>query len=399
MPDSTAIPSPKRVDAPLPAGSPPVPRSGLGIGLFLIGVLFSASAISGVWVFWQLQQASQERQEFAEQLAQHRHQGQALEAGLMHVQQQLQEERQQRLLRQRELKEQLLRQQQSLDALAQQLREPAHALMSQWRMETARLLLSGVAAQLEPGYNLAAAQRLIDNALDLLAPLPDTQLIAVRRAIKVDLAALASASLPDLPHYRVQLGKHIARIKTLALRPQLRPAAATPSPTLAGDGARAKESSAQTRPTQFWSHLEPVGDWLVSVGSEMGSRLVSLVEVRSVEDADGSVPLFVAQRQREKLQWHLEQLQRALPQRDTQAVHEAADHTRDWLGQHFDLDNSLVGELHSLLEELSQLQFKPPPFHAPPSLLILEAMLGATHFDYSIQTQKRIQYHESLSVA
>ena len=377
MSDPVAPPAatpPSRVGELPPASAPPARSWGFGAALFLIGMLFAATSLSGYWAFWQLRQASQERLEFARQLAAQRGQSQALDTALARAQQQLREERQQRLRQRQELAERLQRQQLALDALAQKLREPARALMSQWRMETARILLSGVGAQLAPGNNVAAAQRLLGNALDLLAPLADLQLVAVRRAIKADQAALAAMRMPDLLSYRRQLGQHIAAIDTLPLR--ARPVAKAPPQTASGgDGA------VDTLSARLWSRLGPAGDWLARAQARVGTWFGPLVKVRRAER--GEAPLRTAppavRHLRGQLRLRLEQAQLALPQREAQAVNAAASRAADWLARHFDADSRQVGQLRALLGHLAQLQFTELPFREPTALRALDALLGATH--------------------
>ncbi len=334
---------------------------GLAVSLFLIGVLFAATTISGYWAFGQLQQARQERRAFAQQLSQQNHERQRQHDAMELAQRQLREERQQQLRRHDALTARLQHQQTALATLEQKFREPGRALMTQWRVETARMLLSGVSTQLEMHHDTAAACRLLGGALSMLATLPDARLIDVRRAIAAEQTTLSAMQQPDLRRYRYQLGDHIIAVDSLPLR-------TTTLPPVTWDGGLAP----------LLTRLGSVGVWL----DDIAQRLGSLVEVHAVEAvaiATGETDAEAAKRPRARLRLYLTQLQLALALHDKQGVHGNADRAAEWLALHFDPNGQPVTQMRSLLEQLGKLQIVAPPFREPPSLRALDQLIAASN--------------------
>ncbi len=326
---AAAQPLPTPTPAPSPTPAPAPARAGNGVAW--LALLLAAGALGAVGFVTYRDTAQRQLDEFRLQSSL---QEQVL--GLNELQRQLSNQR----ANARSAREQLQKQLGELQAAqlqqSQQIGELARVDRSAWQLAETEYLLQLSSQRLLLGGDRDSAQRMLQQADEILRDLDDSALLPVRAALANDLAALKAVPAIDIEGIYLALDAAAAQARQLQL---IRPVA--PS----GNGGDAAAIDAQAT----W------GERLQTGLRAAVARLAELVQIRRRDEPYRA--LLAPEHEaalRHNLQLLFEQAQLALLAGNDTLYQRSLEKCGDWLRTYFTLDEAAAQALATTIDELRQ---------------------------------------------
>lgn len=166
-----------------------------------------------------------------------------------------------------------------------------------WTLAETEATLSMASQQLELTGNVKLALYALQSADQRLAASTGARVVAVRKALAADIAALKEAPGVDLAGLAVKLDDAVAQVDAMPLAADIRApataetaeaasAAASASTSTATSAASSAPAPASASDISVRAALARVGAWWHTVTASAGQELRTLVQVRRVDDAD-----------------------------------------------------------------------------------------------------------------
>jgi uroporphyrinogen III methyltransferase/synthase len=224
-----------------------------------------------------------------------------------------------------------------------------------WTLAEVGQLLTTANDQLHLTGNVQLALLALRNADTRLAASSTPQVLAARQAVQGDIAKLQAAPQTDLTGLTVKLDILLDQIDSL---PLLGEADAKPG-TVSAASATAATPTSTTAPAN--GSLPAWRRWLTEFGNDLLGHLRGLVQIRSLDNADG---MLLAPQQdaylRENLKLRLLSARLSLLTRN-QAIFKAdISAVSTALARYFDPDAAQVQNMQSVLRQLKQATLAPP---------------------------------------
>jgi uroporphyrin-3 C-methyltransferase len=215
----------------------------------------------------------------------------------------------------------------ALEALYQELARNR----DEWVLAEIEQILVTASQQLQLAGNVRAALIALEAADQRLERADRPHLLPIRKIINRDIDRLKALPAVDVPGLTLKLDNLIAEIDAL-------PVAAEPRPA---------DRRATARPA--------VSGWWARLGNEVWADLKELFRIRVADTR--SVPFLPPEQAyfvRENLKLKLLSARLALLGRDEAGFRADLTTAADWLGQHFDADDTRVKSARAVLRQLSE---------------------------------------------